>query len=146
MQKPSGAADKVPAGSAGPGVLAHWEVAFLGWPSLLLGVVPLVSPSSVARLIGVRSGRRTHTVLRMLGVRELVVAVVFLRQRTSPYLWAFVAQDVMDLPFCTAIAWARRPTNPRHFTVAYVAYLAMAAVDVHYAMTRNAGSRLEPAP
>jgi hypothetical protein len=122
-------------------VLSSREVGFLGLPSLVLGVVPLVVPGWVARLVGVRDDARTRAALRVLGARELVVAVVFLRRRTSPWLWAFVGQDALDLPVCTAILLGRRAGDPRRFGVAYAAYLAMSAIDVYSATSRNAASR-----
>ena len=121
-------------------VLSAREVAFLGLPSLALGVVPLFRPGWVARSIGVDDRARSRAALRVLGARELIVAVVFLRRGTSPWLWGFVGQDALDLPLCMAILWGRHALDDRRFRVTCAAYLAMAVIDVYSATTRNAGS------
>jgi hypothetical protein len=113
------------------------DVVIFGLPSLALGVAPLVWPGRTSRVIGVENNSATRTLLRRIGVRELVVAVLFLQRGTPPWLWGFVAQDAMDLPLCTALLLRRRQADHRRFRVTYGAYLTLGAVDTYAAMTRN---------
>ena len=127
----SGPARPLPAGTA----------ALLGWPSVLLGVVPLVAPGPVARWAGLPDRPPVRALLRGVGLRELVVAVVFLHRPTSRRLWGFVGQDAVDLPLC--LAWlhagagARTAGEERRTRRLCGLYLAMAVVDVGAALRHD---------
>ena len=71
----------------------------LGWFSLALGVFQLAGPDTLSRLIGVRPTPDNRTLLRAVGVRELVAAFGLLARpaRPAPFLWARAAGDAMDL-------------------------------------------------
>ncbi len=70
----------------------------LGWFSIGLGLAQIARPNLVANLIGVTSDRKTRTVLRLYGARELAAGFGILSQsRPSGWLWARVAGDVVDL-------------------------------------------------
>jgi hypothetical protein len=120
-----------------PRALSRSEVVIFGLPSLALGVAPLVWPGRTSRLIGVENSSVTRAMLRAIGVRELVVAVLFLQRGTPPWLWGFVAQDAIDLPLCTALMLRRRQADHRRFSITYGAYLTLGAIDTYAAMTRN---------
>jgi hypothetical protein len=121
------------------GSLSRPEILLFGLPSLALGVLPLVWPGRAARLIGVDDSPTARVLLRTLGARELVVAALFLRRGTAPWLWGFVAQDATDLPLCTVLLLRRRQADHRRFSIAYGTYLAVAAIDTYAALTRTLG-------
>jgi hypothetical protein len=117
------------------------EVALMGLPSLLLGVVPLVWPGRVANVLDLSDTPTARAVLRLLGLRELVVALLFLGRRTPGWLWGFLGQDAVDLPLATAaLATGRLPASHR-VRVAYGAYLVMAAVDLQQTRRWNVSGR-----
>ena len=124
-----------------PRALPGRTAAVLGWPSVLLGVVPLLAPGPVARWAGLPDRGRVRTLLRLVGARELVVAVVFLHRPSSRRLWGFVGQDAVDLPVC--LAWlgrgrgSRTAGQERRFRRLCLLYLAMAVVDVAAALHQD---------
>ena len=70
----------------------------LGWFSVGLGVAQVAAPKAVCRLIGVGPTGGTREVMRAIGVRELVAGAGLLAsRRRSPFLWARVAGDAMDI-------------------------------------------------
>lgn len=113
------------------------EWALMGLPSLALGLAPLLAPRRTARTVGLGETPTTLTVLRLLGLRELVVALLFLRRGSTPWLWGFVAQDAMDLPLCWWLLARRPQPDPRRFRRTCVGYVGLTVVDVYNAVTRN---------
>lgn len=110
--------------------LPRWLVAMLGLPSLALGVAPLVATSRVARLIGLDPGASTLTVLRMAGLRELIIAVLFLYRPSPLWMWAFLAQDALDLPVAGEVLRRKLPQSTRRFRIAVGVYGLIALTDV----------------
>lgn len=99
----------------------------LGWFSVGLGVAQLVAPRRVARLIGVRPNARTANVMRAMGARELASGIGILAQkRPTPWLWARVGGDALDLALLGRNLEAR--SNGRGRLMAATA--AVAAVSV----------------
>ena len=67
----------------------------IGWFSIALGVLLLVTPKGVSRALGIDN---RVTVLRVIGVREIVVGVGILRQPDpAPWQWGRVIGDIMDV-------------------------------------------------
>jgi hypothetical protein len=109
----------------------------LGLPSLAMGVVPLVAPHRAARALGVPVGPRIPTALRLVGARELVVALAFLQGRSPRWLWGFVAQDTLDLPVLGWLLVRSRGAERRRLRRTCLGYLAMAVVDLTTAVAQN---------
>jgi hypothetical protein len=66
----------------------------LGWFSIGLGLAELVAPRTMADLTGVRS----PGLLQLYGLREIACGLGILSsQRPTPWLWARVAGDALDL-------------------------------------------------
>jgi hypothetical protein len=67
----------------------------LGWFSIGLGIAGIMTPRTLARVLGTRN----HGVLfRVMGMREIVTGVGILTQRRpAGWLWARVGGDIMDL-------------------------------------------------
>jgi uncharacterized membrane protein len=101
----------------------------LGWLSLGLGAAELMAPRTVARWIGVDSGRRSHVVVRAMGAREVASGVGLLaRPRPVRWAWARLAGDVMDLILLRA-ALARRGRRRMRVGAAAATVLGIAALD-----------------
>lgn len=120
--------------------LSRRERAVLGLPSLVLGVVPLVAPRWTVRVLGLPAGPPAPLVVRLVGARELVVAVAFLRSRSPHLLWGFVAQDALDLPVLVGLLTGANG-RPRRLRGTAAAYLAMAVVDVTSALRQDVPGR-----
>ncbi len=100
----------------------------LGWFSIGLGIVEMLAPRTLSRMIGVRY----HPVfMRVFGAREATAGIGILTHPNQPagWLWARVAGDVLDL---ASLGWAfntdRRGTAKRIAAVAAVA--GVTALDV----------------
>lgn len=86
----------------------------LGWFSLGLGLAQVVSPGSVARLIGVRDEPDNRTTMFLVGLRELTAGVGILSQtRPVGWLWARVAGDAMDLALLNTALNSRKNDRQR---------------------------------
>jgi hypothetical protein len=86
----------------------------LGWFSVGLGLCQLIAPKRLARLIGVSERPRTLRLMRVLGARELTAGVGLLtRRRSSPWLWARVAGDIMDLGLLANVLRSRNADRSR---------------------------------
>src|SRR3954452_11067748 len=71
---------------------------FLGWFSLGLGSAQLVAPRLMCRLVGASGEGFSRTLMRVMGVRELVQGVgILTRPRPTAWLWSRVAGDALDL-------------------------------------------------
>lgn len=107
----------------------------LGWFSLGLGLPQLLVPGLVNRIAGLRDDADSRAAQRVVGVRELAAAAGILgTPRPTPWLWARVGGDAMDLVLLGR-AWARhRGSTPRLLaTTASIA--GVTAVDLLTAMT-----------
>ena len=72
----------------------------LGWFSIGLGLIEVAAPQRLERLL--RIGDR-RGLLRALGVRELMTGAAILMQRKpTPWIWARVAGDMMDVALLVA--------------------------------------------
>jgi uncharacterized membrane protein len=113
----------------------------LGWFSVGLGVVELLAPDSLTRMIG--AGKHTN-VVRLCGARELISGIALLSQR-APAAAAFsrVAGDAIDLALLGA-AFRSPDADPKRLMAATTAVLGVAAIDT-YAATRQAGAALSDA-
>jgi uncharacterized membrane protein len=121
---------------------AHRLNQTLGWFSVGLGVVELLAPRSVGRLIG--TGER-DTWIRLCGAREVLSGVALLSGR-APAAAAFsrVAGDAMDLALLGA-AFHSRDADPKRLMLATSAVLGVTAVDA-YAAKQQAGAAFAEAP
>lgn len=109
------------------------RTAALGWFSVGLGVVQLVAPGHVARLIGVSDRSRTRALLRIVGLREIGCGIGLLSNPRAPgWAWARVAGDLMDAALLGSAMGANKFAATR--TVAAAAgVLAVSAADAQTA-------------
>lgn len=98
----------------------------LGWFSIALGAAEVGVPQQLERLLGIGPHR---TLLRALGVRELIPGAAILTQPDpTAWIWARVAGDVMDLGLLAA---AFRQTTARTRLLAVSGSVAaITALDV----------------
>jgi uncharacterized membrane protein len=117
----------------------------LGWFSIGLGLVQVVTPGAVASLIGLRDNPKTRGLLRSYGVREIAAGIGILSQaRPANWVWSRVAGDVLDLSSLASALKANSPSKTR--VVATTAAVAgITALDVLAAqkLRTNGGHRPE---
>ncbi len=119
----------------------------LGVFSLALGAAPLVSPRAVAEAAGLSTRPGVLGLLRAIGVRELTVGTGLLATRRPTWLWARVAQDVMDVPLASLTTAAKqgedrdRMARVTAFLVAVTAMDVLAAVRATGGRARNGSTR-----
>jgi hypothetical protein len=53
--------------------------------------------------------------LQVVGLRELIVAVAFMRQQTSGWPWGFVIQDALDRPLSWWVPSSRHAPDRSRF-------------------------------
>ncbi len=72
----------------------------LGWFSIALGLAQVAAPQRLEQLLGVRN---QQTLLRALGVRELITGIGLLAQsKPTVWQWGRVAGDLMDVGLLAA--------------------------------------------
>jgi hypothetical protein len=106
----------------------------LGWFSIALGAAELMAPRALDRWLG--AGEH-ETVTRLYGLREIGVgAGILLSRDPTPWLWARVAGDVLDL---ASLAPALGPDNPqRHVAATAAANVALiTAIDTAAALASS---------
>jgi hypothetical protein len=97
----------------------------LGWFSIALGLAELCMARSLARATGL-DGR--ENLLRLYGAREVATGIALLLSRErSPWLWARVGGDALDLATLAN-------NGGRNAPAAMVAVAGVAAVDVYAAL------------
>lgn len=108
----------------------------LGWLSLGLGAAELLAPRALDRFLGVRSKLGAY---RLFGVREILTGVGLLTGgRKSPWLWARVAGDALDLAALGRLIGTRHAHHGNALT-ATAAVVSLTALDVWAAtQTENA--------
>lgn len=110
----------------------------LGWFSIALGLAEIAAPRSVAKFIGVPDRRRTSTVLRVYGMREVAAGVgILLQDNPSPWLWARVGGDFMDLSSLSK-AIASDDTERGRAGIAAAAVAGITALDMYCAQRLSA--------
>lgn len=114
----------------------------LGWFSVGLGVAQVAGPKAVSRLIGVKPTGGSRQVMRAVGMRELVAGAGLLAGRKpTPFLWARVAGDAMDLALL-GIALSADGQKTRT-GAATAAVAGVTALDV---VAATAGSQVDEVP
>ena len=110
----------------------------LGLFGVGLGLVQLLAPRRMLRLVGARDRSRARGLTRAIGVRELVSGLGLLGgRRPAPWLWARVAGDAIDL--ATLAAEARRGKAKTSWVAGAIAAVAgVTALDI-YAAAKSRG-------
>jgi uncharacterized membrane protein len=105
-------------------------MAALGWFSLGLGLTQLIAPRQVANAIGLSGDDDEQTVMRLVGLREIVSGVGILAQaEPTPWLWSRVGGDAMDLALLRSAMDVPEARKDR-VTAATIAVLGITAADL----------------
>jgi len=111
----------------------------LGVFSLALGAAELLAPRRTSRNAGLKAGDLT---MRAYGAREMAAGVgLLVAKNKTPWLWARVAGDVLDL---ATIGATRRDRQRAAMSLAAVAGVTL--MDVMAARTLQAEAKREKAP
>lgn len=117
-------------GTGGNGTGGERLTTALGWFSLGLGIAEFTAPERVARLIGVDDTSSSRTVLRALGLREIVSGIGILsRSRPRGWVRARVGGDMMDLAVL-GTAYRSGAAQPRRVAAAAAALAGVTALDI----------------
>jgi len=108
----------------------------LGLATAALGVPMLARPDEVAKLAGVDDAASSRPVIQLVGVRELVAALLLLAggQRS---VWFRVAGDAADLALLNAAVADRKGERERRVRAATAFVAALTAVDLYAALRRE---------
>jgi uncharacterized membrane protein len=76
--------------------------------SIGLGIAEILAPRLLSRVIGIRQTAATSTVMRVCGVREIVVGLGMLVQpQRALWAWARVAEDALDVALLYSMTQSR---------------------------------------
>jgi uncharacterized membrane protein len=115
----------------------------LGWLSIGLGLAELLAPRRMARMVGIPDDRRARRAMTLMGLRELACGVgLMASSRRSPWLWARVGGDLVDLAVLRAWGSSRRNDQVRLRTV----LTAVAGITVLDAVTARRTARMGHEP
>ena len=107
----------------------------LAWLSIGLGLAEVTMPKTVARTMGLERG---HRLIQAFGLREIAAGVGLLTQRKrSPWLWARVAGDALDVAALIAALTASRKRGLVAAALASVAAVTVADVVCAGQLTRE---------
>ena len=113
----------------------------LGLFSLALGVPQAAAPGGFVRAIGAPDGARSRLLARLVGLRELGAAAgIFAQRRPTPWLWARVAGDAMDLVLLAAAMGAHGARRGR-LALSLAGVAGVAAVDLADALRLSRDGR-----
>jgi uncharacterized membrane protein len=102
----------------------------LGYLSLGLGFSQLLAPRWFSRTIGVRADSESETVVRLVGLREVVAGAGLLTSgNPAPWVWLRVGGDLMDLALLGR-ATTTKQEEPERLNGALASTVAITAVDL----------------
>ncbi len=103
----------------------------LGWFSISLGVLEVLAPRLVSRVVGGRGDN--SSLIRLYGIREIVSGAMIFGQGSKPAaaMWSRVAGDAMDIATLAVAASSSRHKGALAFATANV--LGVTALDVYCA-------------
>ena len=110
----------------------------LGWFSLVLGITEILAPRLVARAAGVGGN---STIIRSMGLREIVSGIGLLTaRRQSPWIWARVAGDAIDVVTLGRAANIKRRPDAFRMAAAFTQLVGITALDIHAARSLSTGA------
>ncbi|HXA49412.1 MAG TPA: SRPBCC family protein [Candidatus Acidoferrum sp.] len=110
----------------------------IGWFSIGIGAVEVLTPGLVAKLTGVQNRPKNRALLRLYGLRGLAAGIGILTEpRPAGWLWARVAGDAVDLSSLARAAEDRQNDRAR-VGVAMASVIGVTALDMFAAKNLNA--------
>jgi uncharacterized membrane protein len=108
--------------------------------SFVLGIPQIAAPGRVNELIGIKNDATSRMWMRAVGAREIAAGVgIFSQRRPTPWIWARVAGDTMDLALLGSALRGKSRRQAR--TLAATGAVASAfAADVFDAVKLSRGS------
>jgi hypothetical protein len=100
----------------------------MGWASIGIALAEIVAPRFLQRQMGVAGHR---SLLRALGLRELLSGIVLLSGAGRVGLWSRVAGDAMDVGLLGTAA--RRTARPGGLAIISAMVLGIGALDLLFA-------------
>jgi uncharacterized membrane protein len=106
----------------------------LGWFSIGLGATEILAPGLVARISGAPNSKRSRTIIRTYGGREIAQGVAILSSMPRPagWLWARVAGDVLDIASVGG-GMLSKSGNIARGLIAMTSLLGVTAIDYYCA-------------
>ena len=107
----------------------------LGWFSIGLGVMEILpAPGLVARISGAPSSKRSRTLIRTYGGREIAQGIAILSSMPRPagWIWGRVAGDALDIASVAVGMLSKGGSVPRGI-MAMTSLLGVTAIDYYCA-------------
>ena len=106
----------------------------LGWFSIGLGATEILAPGLVARISGAPDSKRSRTVIRTYGGREIAQGIAILSSMPRPagWMWGRVAGDVLDIG-SVAVGMLSKDGNVPRGLMAMTSLLGVTAIDYYCA-------------
>jgi uncharacterized membrane protein len=106
----------------------------LGWFSIGLGAAEILAPGLVARISGAPNGKRSRTVIRTYGGREIAQGIAILSSMPRPagLMWGRVAGDALDIASVAVGMLSKGGSVPRGI-MAMTSLLGVTAIDYYCA-------------
>jgi len=106
----------------------------LGWFSIGLGATEIFAPGVVARISGAPDSKRSRTVIRTYGGREIAQGIAILSSMPRPagWMWGRVAGDVLDIG-SVAVGMLSKDGNFPRGLLAMTSLLGVTAIDQYCA-------------
>jgi uncharacterized membrane protein len=103
---------------------------FLSLFSLGLGAAQLAAPAELSRMIGAPDTEKSRSLMRVVGVRELLSGFGLLAQPDNPaWLWLRAGGDIMDIALLSA-AMGAPDADKQRLTATLAAVLGVTALDL----------------
>ena len=122
----------------------------LGLFSFALGIPQIVAPGKVNKLIGVKNDTTSRMWMRAVGARESAAGIgIFSQRQPTPWIWARVAGDTMDLALLGSAlrGKSRRPGRTMAATGAVASAFAADMFDaLKLSRSQNGQEEAAPAP
>lgn len=106
----------------------------LGVASIGLGLTEFIAPKPLERMLGLESRREHRSIVRLMGVREIMQGISILTSGQRPTdelktsIWSRVAGDVMDIAALGAAS--RKTRRPLGIAAAAILVLGIGAADL----------------
>jgi uncharacterized membrane protein len=104
---------------------------FIGWFSIGLGAVQVLTPRIFLRLFGIKARNTNVLLTRVVGLREISSGIgIFAEPRPITWIQARIVGDAMDIMLLGRAFTSKQITNPISSGAALLSVLAITVVDL----------------